>query len=152
MDNEIKKTIEEVLNKLTLTFSDIEVIDNNERFIFMINTNDARFIIGNKGVNLYALNHIIKRVVDRKTNSYTTNFVVDVNSYQINRDIEIRNKTKILGERVKSFCTNIEMEPMPSYERMIVHSVFTEDSDIETESVGYGIERRIIIKFKKNST
>lgn len=36
---------------------------------------------------------------------------------------------------------------MNPYERMIVHSFFTNTPDIETESTGTGLERRVVIKY-----
>jgi len=149
-NDEIKKIIEEILNKLTIPFENIDIIEQDERFIFMINTNEAGFLIGVNGANLSALNHVIKRIIDKQNhNNGIFGFTVDVNNYQTNRNEEIKNKTRVIRDRVKSFHTNIEMEPMSSYERMIVHSSLTEDDDIETESVGYGNERRVVIKFKK---
>jgi len=41
------------------------------------------------------------------------------------------------------------MDPMSSYERMIVHAEFTETPDIVTESAGFGRERHVIIKFSE---
>ena len=41
------------------------------------------------------------------------------------------------------------MDPMSSYERMIVHSFFAETPDIKTESKGEGRDRRVVIKFKE---
>jgi len=35
---------------------------------------------------------------------------------------------------------------MPAYERRIVHMALVEDSEINTESVGYEPERRIIVR------
>jgi spoIIIJ-associated protein len=151
MDSEIKKITEEILNKLTVSFSNINTINKDGRLVFMVNINDARFIIGGNGNNLYAINHIVKRVARKRINNMTIpSFFIDINNYQTNKNIEIINKTKILGDRVKSFCVNIEMEPMPSHERMIVHSIFTEDDNIETKSVGLGEKRRVVLMFKKN--
>ena len=40
------------------------------------------------------------------------------------------------------------MHPMNAYERLIVHSAFTDDPDIETESHGEGKFRRVVLKYK----
>jgi len=39
------------------------------------------------------------------------------------------------------------MSPMSPYERMIVHSIFTNVKDIKTESLGEGKGRRVVIKY-----
>jgi len=145
----IEKIIEDILNKLTISFDDIETIDRGESFVFMIRTQDARSIIGSMGANLSAFNHVVKRVVDQKNNTdERVRFIIDVNNYQEHKNEEIKNKAKILASRVKSFKTSLEMDSMSSYERMLVHSALSDDCDIETESTGIGKDRRVVIKFK----
>ncbi len=147
----IKKIIEDILNQLTVLFDDIEIIDREGSFVFMVRTQDARHLIGSRGANLSALNHIIRRVVEQKNDTDERfRFIVDVNNYQQNRNEEIKNKAIVLASRVKSFETSTEMDPMSSYERMLVHATLTDDSDIETESTGFGRDRRVVIKFKAN--
>ncbi len=151
MDNETKNIIQEILNKLTIQFENINILKQDERYVFMINTKEADQLIGVGGVNLSALNHIIKRVINKKniSNNDFYNFTIDVNHYQIKKNEEIKNKTKIIKERVKFFHIDIEMEPMSSYERMLVHTILTEDNHIETQSTGFGRDRRVVVKFKK---
>ena len=145
----IKKIIEDVLNKLTVSFDDIEVVDRDGSFVFMVRTQDVRSLIGSMGANLSAFNHVVKRVVDQKNDTdERIKFIIDVNNYQEHKNEEIKNKAVILASRVKSFKTNQEMDPMSSYERMLVHAVLADDDNIETESTGFGKDRRLVIKFK----
>ena len=44
---------------------------------------------------------------------------------------------------------DIEMEPMTAFDRRAVHSALTEYNDVETESTGEGLERRVVVKLKK---
>ncbi|MFC1775290.1 protein jag [Patescibacteria group bacterium] len=144
-----KKIIEDVLNKLSVSFDDVEAIDRGESFVFMIRTQDARYLIGSRGANLSALNHVVKRVAEQQNDSdERLRFIVDVNNYQENRNEEIKNKAVIIASRVKSFKTSAEMDPMSSYERMLVHSALADDCDVETESTGFGRDRRVVIKCK----
>jgi len=151
MNDEIKNIIQEILNKLTIQFENIDILKQDERYIFMINTKEANQLIGVDGVNLLALNHIIKRVANKKNTNENNfyNFTVDINHYQLKKNEEIENRTKIIKERVISFHMDIEMEPMSSYERMLVHSILTEDDNVETQSIGFGKDRRVVVKFKK---
>ncbi|MEK7526803.1 MAG: R3H domain-containing nucleic acid-binding protein, partial [Patescibacteria group bacterium] len=54
---------------------------------------------------------------------------------------------KIMAERARSFKTNMELEPMSPYERMIIHSALESLPDIKTESVGFGRGRKVVIKY-----
>jgi len=146
---QIKKIIQDILDKLGIPFDSIDEQERENSMIFMVRTNDARYLIGGRGASLSALNHIVRRVVDSgiKNTEKRPRFTIDVNDYQEQRNSEVKNKALILASRVKSFRTSTEMEPMSSYERMLVHSVLSDDCDIETESVGFGKDRRVVIKF-----
>jgi len=149
---EIQQIIEETLRHLTTPYNSVDVVENEIGTVFMINTDEARFLIGNNGANLIALNHVIKRIIDkRKKDGETVNFTIDVNGYQKQRNEELQTKAKVLAERVKSFHSNIEMDPMTPYERMVIHTTLAGDPEVETESVGFGRERRVMIKYKDDS-
>jgi len=148
---DIKKTIEDVLNKLTIDYTDIVIKEEDHGLMFIILSDDAPLLIGEGGVNLNALNSIVKRIIESKSKIDRGNFAIDINYYQTKKNEEIKQKARILGERAKSFNCNMKMEPMTPYERMIVHSAISNDPDIETESVGYGRERHIVIKPKSNN-
>ncbi|MBU3918656.1 hypothetical protein KKC63_01990, partial [Patescibacteria group bacterium] len=42
--------------------------------------------------------------------------------------------------------TEKELAPMPAYERRIIHIELKERSDVSTESRGYNLERKVVIK------
>ncbi|MCR4330511.1 MAG: hypothetical protein NUV49_01360 [Patescibacteria group bacterium] len=146
---EIKDIIKETLEQLTISFNNIDIILGEGGTVFMINTDEARFLIGNNGANLIALNHVIKRIVDkRKKEEKFTNFTIDVNGYQKQKNEELQNRAKIFAERVKSLHMDVEMDPMTPYERMVVHTTLAEDPEVETGSVGFGKDRKVVIKYK----
>ena len=72
--------------------------------------------------------------------------MLDINDYHKKRIEEVKDLARMHAQRVRYFKKDIEMRPMNSYERRIVHTVLQEYPDIETESVGAGLERRVVIK------
>jgi spoIIIJ-associated protein len=90
--------------------------------------------------------------VEKKFGGDATSFMVDINGYQKKHIDDIRVKANILAERARYFKSAVEMDPMSSYERMIVHSEFASVPDIATESSGTGRDRRIILKYTENKT
>ena len=149
---EIKDIIEEILKHLTIPFNGVDIVSGEIGVVFMINTDEARFLIGNNGANLIALNHVVKRIVDKKKKEEEfTNFTIDVNSYQKQRNEELQNKAKMLAERAKSLHVDVEMEPMTPYERMVVHTTLAGDLEVETASVGFGKDRKVVIKYKNTN-
>jgi len=149
-DDIIKKTIEEFLKKTGIEYESIEAkesADDNMKS-FAIQSKESALLIGQEGATFFALNHLIKKIVNKKiTLEEEVRFSVDVNDYQVSLLKSLKEKAKILGERAKSFGVPVEMEPMSSYERMIVHSFFADNREFETESKGEGKDRRIVIRY-----
>lgn len=155
--NDIKQLIETILRHLQVTVENIDITVTDGRRCFSVKTPDSHALIGVKGAHLLALNHLVKRIVLAKTaaakkeasgeNEEEHAFFIDVNGYQEAAMENIKTVAKIMGERARSFKTNVELEPMSSYERMVIHSYFQEVSDLTTESVGEGERRRVVIKY-----
>ncbi len=160
--DEIKQLIETLLKHMHVACEGIEVQESDGRDRFEVKTPDSHMLIGAKGANLLALNHLVKKIVSTKratlkgevkegtvteAGDSERTFFVDVNGYQEAATQNIKNVAKIMGDRARSFKSSVELEPMSSYERMIVHSYFQEAKDLKTESVGEGDRRRVVIKF-----
>jgi len=146
---QIKVIIIECLEKLTLEFESVALEEDDIHPVFVIQTTDSKKLIGNRGENLRAFNYIVKRIVERRLTIERPSFLIDVNGYQQQRNNEIRKTAGILIERVRTFKTSTEMEPMNAYERMIVHSLVADDPEIETESFGEGRVKRLVIRYKE---
>lgn len=146
--------IEDFLKKLTIDFDSIEVKDNEINKTFLIKTNDAGVLIGNRGENLDALGFLIRRVVEKNTDkeSNRSMFIVDVNNYQTKKLQEFTDSLNVSANKVRLFKQDVELSPMTSYERMIVHTTFSNDKDIKTESDGEGKFRKVVLKYISNNT
>jgi spoIIIJ-associated protein len=150
----IKEIIENTLKAMGVSFDSVDVSENATTSSpkFTIKTKESAMLIGIKGANLFAFNHLVKKIVSKgkEEDEDQTKFFIDVNDYHERVEYELRNKARIMADRARSFKTNIELEPMSSYERMVVHSFLQEMSDIKTESIGFGKDRRVVIKFVEN--
>ncbi|KKW22228.1 MAG: R3H domain protein [Parcubacteria group bacterium GW2011_GWF2_50_9] len=162
---DIKRFIVNLLGKMNIGVDDIEVTNSGGRECFSVRTPDSYMLIGTRGAHLFALNHIVKKIVSSKAaakkasgqavsetasrgeNGKEPSFFIDVNGYQEAAAESVKNLAKIMGERARSFKTDVELEPMSSYNRMIIHSFFQEAADLKTESVGEGERRRVVIKY-----
>lgn len=144
----IKILLEEILDKLTID-AQINIIESVECPQFIVRTQEAGILIGEKGQNLLALNHLIKKIAEKefeRKNLEKIQFFLDINDYQAKRIEELKNLARITAQRVRYFKKEIEMEPMTAYERRIIHAFLAESPDVTTQSVGEGINRRIIVK------
>jgi spoIIIJ-associated protein len=74
------------------------------------------------------------------------NFIVDVNSYVENQREEIIEKANNAISEVEETGKEIELSPMNSYERRLVHVRVSQKNKVESESIGEGLSRRVLIK------
>jgi len=151
MTNEdiIKEVAEEVLGKmgfeatLTVTTSVTED-DGKESTVLEIESPDSKFIIGKQGATLISLQHILKMLVQSKSDNYI-NFSVDVNGYRQQQDNYIREVAHDLASEAILNGRAVTMEPMNGYERRLVHLELEKNNKVKTESIGEGENRKVII-------
>ncbi|MFA6338529.1 MAG: R3H domain-containing nucleic acid-binding protein [Candidatus Paceibacterota bacterium] len=158
MENEqIKNLINDLLNKMTISVDSIEFLEDGfgGKTRILIHTRDSRLLIGKGGENLFSLSHIINKIIHKgqgvqdDPEKEEKRFIIDVNNYQNNLVQELKVKTMILADRARSFRKDIELEPMSSYERMIIHTFFENDSTIKTQSKGEGRDRRVVLCYNE---
>lgn len=145
----LKAYIQEFVVKMGIAVDSIEVLTVASHHIFNIRTPDSKQLIGTQGEHLRALNYILRRSLEKKTGAKDNKVMVDVNGYQHKHISELEQKATLLAERVRTFKSSADMTPMSAYERMIIHSMFSEDKNITTESEGLGANRHIILRYKE---
>ena len=146
----IKKIIEDLVSKMSVSASSVELSDGDDGITrFVIKTTEPEAIIGRDGMTLLALNHLVRKMADRNLGEMESNFIIDVNDYQKRKVEDLKQKVKMMAERARFFKSSVELEPMSSYERMIVHSYISSLPDVITESVGFGPTRHIVIRYKE---
>lgn len=146
--NLLKNKIEEFLSKTSFQIDSCEISDENGMLWCSIRTPDSKYLIGRDGEALRSFNHIIKRIIEKdldEDNSF--NILIDVNGYQKKKMENLKATAHMLAERARYFKSNIEADPMPSFERRVIHMYLENEKDIITESKGEGKERRIVIKY-----
>jgi len=142
----IIQKIKEVLEKMTFAGAEVEFSENKEgAAIFNIKTEESSFLIGQHGVNLQALQHIVRIICKDKVEE-KTNFILDVNSYRSEKNSSIEIMARTAAEEAIQERKEIVLRPMTPYERRIVHLELSKNSLIKTESIGEGEGRRIVIK------
>jgi spoIIIJ-associated protein len=108
-------------------------------------------MIGRDGETLRSLNHIVRKMLEKNSSEEETATVfIDINGYQKKRFEDLKTIAHMMAERARYFKSNIEVDPMPAYERRIVHMFLEGAKDIKTESEGSGPNRRVVIKYVEN--
>lgn len=109
-------------------------------------TDEAWFLTGTEARNLFALEYLLKRLVERDAPPDERRFFLDVNGYRIRHLESLKAEAKTVAKKVRLYRTERALKPMTPFERRIVHMTLAEYPDITTHSVGEGEARRVIIK------
>ena len=156
--DKIKEAIEEIFKHTASTISKCEFSEDNGMLWCMIETPDSNFMIGRDGETLRSLNHIVQKIVEKALPTKEgeplekgPSIFIDINGYQKKRFDNLKTIAHMMAERARYFKSNIEIDPMPAYERRIIHMFLENAKDIKTESEGYGPTRRVVIKYVDNS-
>ena len=146
---EKEKIIKETVNELLriMNFEGKVIIDNSDEgnILVSIQTEEAGFLIGQAGVSLDALQYITRMLVNKKTEQ-PIQFLLDVNDYRKHRIELLRTLAKNIAKQALVEKITVTLQPMSAYERRIIHLALAEDPQISTESIGQGLERRIVVK------
>jgi len=143
----VEKTAKELLSKINLE-GDIRVSKKEEgNFAIDVTCQDPQLYIGEKGQTLSEILYILKSLLRKKLGE-PIYVALDINDYQKNKEHYTRELARTTADEVSLFKAPKELSPMSAAERRIVHMELEERSDIETESIGEGQERRIVVKIK----
>lgn len=145
-----KKLIEDVLVNMGIRYDIVEETEDSitQKKLFIIKSPESGLLIGDNGETFQALSHLIRRIASKDLED-GDDFSIDVNDYRSSMIEKLKLKAGILANRARDMKTDVEMEPMSSYERLIIHGTLSGQPNIKTESIGEGKERRLVIKFVK---
>jgi spoIIIJ-associated protein len=144
----IKQTIEDIFKHTSCTLSSCEISNEDGTLWCLIETPDSRFMIGREGETLRSLNHLVRKIIEKNLGEDgASNLFIDINGYQKKRFDTLKQTAHMMAERARYFKSNIEIDPMPAYERRIIHTFLEGSPNIKTESEGFGPNRKVIIKY-----
>lgn len=127
-------------------------VSTGHRTVVAIKVSDPSALVGPQGEHLRALNTLAKRMIEKAHGENAATFLIDVNGHHEEQMERVRQEARVLAQRARLFKHDVEMPPLSSYERLVVHELFAEDPDIQTESAGEGKFRHIVLKYKGAST
>ncbi|MBA4179212.1 MAG: hypothetical protein C0506_01350 [Anaerolinea sp.] len=109
---------------------------------------DLGLLIGRRGDTLLSLQYLVNLIVARKYPG-KGGVTIDVEHYRHRNEERIISLAKRMAERVRESGQPITLEPMSASERRLVHMTFADDPDLETNSVGEGENRKVVISARR---
>jgi len=148
--DEIQNLIKDLIEKTNIKVESISMVEDGPKNTwFKVEVAEPHLFTLREGEALYALSHLVKRIVESKIPMGETGleFMIDVNGFQQKRVDAVRAVAHMMAERARYFKSSIQVDPMSAFERRIVHEFLSNETDIKTESEGYGPTRRVVIKY-----
>jgi spoIIIJ-associated protein len=113
--------------------------------LFDIEGEDLGILIGRRGETLACLQYIVRLIVSQRIKRLAPTIVIDVNGYKQHRYQSLRELAGRMAEQVAATGNPFTLEPMPAYERRIVHLALAEHPEVSTQSYGLGDDRKVVI-------
>jgi spoIIIJ-associated protein len=122
----------------------VDVVETEEEIAATVNGEDLGLLIGKHGTTIDALQHLAARIAfrgmpDRKTVS------IDAAGYRERREAALQRAADQAVDDAISFGRPVELEPMSSAERRIVHTYLRDRNEVQTHSEGDEPDRRLVI-------
>jgi len=122
----------------------IDVQKEGKNVKFNISGEKLAVLIGKRGQTLNSLQSLTQLVVNRHTNHYL-NIIIDAENYRERREGTLTQLAERLAEKALRTKQDVPLEPMPSYERKVIHTALLNKSKIKTYSAGTDPNRHIVI-------
>ena len=106
--------------------------------------NDLGVLIGRRGEALTDLQYVFNLIMNKKTRTWGR-VMLDVEGYRTRRKANLVNLAHRMADQVMATRQPITLEPMPAYERRLVHIALLDHPYIRSESFGEGEERKVTI-------
>ncbi|MFA6296859.1 MAG: R3H domain-containing nucleic acid-binding protein [Patescibacteria group bacterium] len=146
---EVKGVVEDLILKMGIngkTNARIDEKEGKEIVCLNIEADDANYLIGQRGCNLFAIQHLAKVFLKRKNSVSEIPFYIDVNNYRQEKEEYLKKIALDTAEKVVRINKEIVLRPMTAYERRVVHMCLANNELVCTESIGEDPNRKIVIK------
>ncbi|WP_342507582.1 RNA-binding cell elongation regulator Jag/EloR [Sporosarcina sp. FSL K6-2383] len=112
---------------------------------FQLESSKAALLIGKRGQTLNALQQLSQLVTNKSANQFKV-VRVDVGDYRERREQSLEQLADRMADKAVRTGRKVQLEPMPSYERKVIHNALSNRLDIETYSEGNDPFRYLVIE------
>ncbi len=128
-----KDLLDTILGYLGFVVQIEETSNEGGNATLQIYTEESGRLIGRNGETLEAIQFLLNRLLQARDKD-AEKVIVDCEHYRSMREDRIVQRVRELAERVRITGRSLQLEPMNSYERRLVHNAFKDDPDVATWS------------------
>ena len=128
-----KELLDTLLGYLGFVVQIEETQSEGGNLTLQIYTEESRRLVGRDGETLEAIQFLLNRLIQAKDKD-AQKVIVDCEMYRSMREDRVVQRVRELAERVRITGRSLQLEPMNSYERRLVHNAFKDDPEVATWS------------------
>lgn len=144
----VQQIAEDILTKLEIVGSVSINTDETGAFRVNIDTEETGLLIGHHGKTLESLQLILGIMVSKKLGRWVKTYV-NVGDYREKREETLMHMAQRAADRALALNRPVELSRLTPAERRIIHLTLSGDERIETESMGEGDDRILVVKPKE---
>jgi spoIIIJ-associated protein len=123
---------------------EIEAHRDGKQVRFVLTGEKIALLIGKRGQTLNSLQYLTQLVINRHSDQYLT-VILDAEDYRNRRSETLIQLAHRLAQKAIKSGKDVSLEPMPSYERKVIHTALAEDKRVKTSSDGTEPHRYVVI-------
>ncbi|MHB8531534.1 MAG: Jag family protein [Solirubrobacteraceae bacterium] len=139
----LEELLEEIVEDLRLD-AEVEVQEDGGVLTGRVEGDSVGLFIGRHGQTIDAVQHLAQRILFPDGPS-EVRVVIDANGYRERRATALRADADDAADDAVNSGEAVELDPLPPFERRIVHEYLRERGDVETHSEGTEPERFLVI-------
>jgi len=143
----IKSLVCQFFEKMGFDLQKAEVFLEEGVLYIKVKVEEPKILIGQGGIVLNTIQKLLSKIL-KKQNKGEFFVDLDINEYKEKKYTYLKEMANSIADEVALSKKEKELEPMPAYQRRIIHLELAKRNDVSTESIGEEPERRIIIKPK----
>lgn len=143
----ITEIVQDVLARLEIQGAVEVTTDETGAFRIRIDTEETGLLIGHHGKTLESLQLILGILISKRLGEWVKAYV-NVGDYREKREEALMHMAQRAADRALALGRPVELSRLSPSERRIIHLTLSGDDRVETESMGEGDARVLLVKPK----
>ncbi|MBM7572521.1 RNA-binding cell elongation regulator Jag/EloR [Aquibacillus albus] len=142
--NRAESYLKSMINELGIEATIDKTVKDTE-VTFHVSGEKIAILIGKRGQTLNSLQYLLHLVINKDSDRFYT-VILDAEGYRERRKETLIQLANRLADKAGRTKKEVSLEPMPSYERKIIHTALQNHKRISTYSQGSEPNRHVVIK------
>jgi len=142
---EAKAYLSSIAEQLAIHDLEIATTREGKYVLFQLKSEKAALLIGKRGQTLNSLQQLTQLVLNKSAKQFLM-VKLDVENYRERRQVALELLADRMADKALRLNQRVAFEPMPSYERKIIHNQLANRLDLETYSEGTEPNRYLVIE------